>query len=94
MIVVLQETPEGARAWAQRVGADPATTEVVADSRGTFTRMLGVEIAEGPAKNHRYTAIVDGGVLLRMVVEESPKDFRKCTAEAVAADIRTLMGGR
>lgn len=53
VVVMKQNTPEAVQEFASRVGADPEVVEVVADPKGAFTRLLGVEILEGPVKHHR-----------------------------------------
>lgn len=54
---------------------------MVADTNGAFTRFLGVELAapDAPgARSQRYAAVVDDGVLLKVVsweAEASGADF-------------------
>jgi len=92
VVVVKQKDPEAVKDWAARMGVDASVMEAVADPQGHFTRLLGVEIlgAEGP-RNHRYTALVDSGILLKIAVEEQPKDYAKCSVDTTTAAIRTLI---
>lgn len=70
VLCIAVESPEAADAWAKKVGADGDKVTVAADTNASLTRMLGVELGEpnraGP-KSLRYAAILEDGILLKLV---------------------------
>jgi len=84
--------------WAAGNGFGPGTgcpgmeLQVLADKTGGFVRMLGVEapadkLREGHPPCFRYAAVVDNGILLRIVVERAAADV---DVTGVAAMLRTF----
>jgi len=71
LCITVTNNPAAAEAWAKQIGADGSTIAVAADTNSGLTRMLGVELGEptsttGP-KSLRYAALIDNGILLKMV---------------------------
>jgi peroxiredoxin len=60
-----------AKAWAQQQElADGSKIQVVTDPNAAFTRFMGMELAPpdaAGARSQRYAAVVDDGVLLKVV---------------------------
>ena len=68
IICVGSGDPEAVLAWATSLGADGSTgVAALADRDGAFARMLGVEAPAGaPYATHRYAALVEDGILLKL----------------------------
>lgn len=70
IVCVAVSDPAAADAWGKKIGADGSKVLMAADPIQAATRILGMELAEpsepGP-KSLRYAAILDNGVILKMV---------------------------
>lgn len=106
IIVVLQKPDDVVAKWADSLGIgggrEKATSNcgirAVADSSGSFTRLLGVEFIPRPEGagepcHHRYTALVEDGILLKLHVEESAAAFTPgtCGVAKMVDTINTLV---
>lgn len=74
VLSVSQGEPEAVSSWAEGLGLDPGTVLQVVDRGGRLTRFLGMEhpeaganVAAGGPAMLRWTALVEDGVLLRLV---------------------------
>ncbi len=82
-----------ADAWARSLGdgvADGSKVQVAADVNGAFTRFLGLEqggVDAAGARCLRYAAVVDDGILLKVVSLLAGGDLR-CAAAQLPAEQR------
>lgn len=54
-------------------GSEKCKIETLADRDGSFARMLGVDApVSSPVPTHRYAALVEDGILLKLKVEPDP----------------------
>lgn len=76
-------------AWAAKIGASPPSSAssstpavgAVADA-GDFARLLGVDAPPGaPTPTHRWSALVEDGILLKLHVEEAPGSVTVTSAD-------------
>ena len=72
VVAVTVNSPEAVRDLAAKVLIKPGSgLELLADKNGGLVRLLGVEIGEPDATNgprcQRFAAIVDDGILLKLV---------------------------
>lgn len=79
-------TPSDVATWAAGLGLKNNLVEVIADNKGGFVRMLGLELEdpEGPQntpKSQRYAGLVDNGILRKLKVEETPGNCIFSSAE-------------
>lgn len=85
--------PEEVSEWADKVGLTGSKIEVWADTKGAWTRMLGLDEnqfdAPGP-RSQRYSALIDNGVLLKLLVEEDPGQVQESSAEELLGCIQRL----
>lgn len=84
-----------ADAWADKLSlGDGSKIQVVTDPNAAFTRFLGMELAPpgapGP-RSQRYAAVVDDGVLLKVVSLQGARisrDARQTATEAASCGSR------
>lgn len=85
--------PEEVSTWADKVGLTGSKIEVWADTKGAWTRMLGLDEnqfdAPGP-RSQRYAGLIDNGVLLKLLVEQSPGEVQESSAEELLGCIERL----
>lgn len=85
--------PEEVSEWADKVGLTGSKIEVWADTKGAWTRMLGLDEnqfdAPGP-RSQRYSALIDNGVLLKLLVEENLGQVQESSAEELLGCIQRL----
>ena len=83
VICVAHGDPVEVFSWAASAGADgSAGVSALADRDGSFARMLGVEAPPGaPYATHRYAALVEDGILLKLKVDDKPGDCVKTRGE-------------
>jgi glutaredoxin/glutathione-dependent peroxiredoxin len=77
IVCVAVSDPAAADAWGKKIGADGSKVMMAADPIQAATRMLGMELADPSApgpKSLRYAAILDNGVILKMVSSLILKD--------------------
>lgn len=73
LLCVAVGDPAAADAWAASLGdgvADGSKVQVAADTNGAFTRFLGMEqggVDAAGARSLRYAAVIDDGILLKVV---------------------------
>ena len=93
VLVVEPGDPTTVQAWAAKLGvSDDAGAGAAADS-GDFARLLGVDAPPGsPVPAHRYSALIEDGILLRLHVEEKPGEVTKSGAEAMVATATEFFG--
>lgn len=80
-------------AFLSKSGADACGISAVADSQGTFTRMLGLDInppGEGTPHSQRYMGLVQDGILTRICVEKSPEHTDTTSSDKALQLIRCL----
>ncbi|KAK9845889.1 hypothetical protein WJX81_005213 [Elliptochloris bilobata] len=85
--------PDMGKEWASKVSIDGKKAVAFADKDGSFSRLLGVEIGdakEGEPKTQRYAALVEDGILLKLMVEKSVADVKVSSAEAMLQLIKDL----
>jgi peroxiredoxin len=78
IICVAVSDPAAADAWGKKIGADGSKVLMAADPIQATTRILGMELAEPSApgpKSLRYAAILDNGVILKMVSKWQKEAF-------------------
>jgi hypothetical protein len=83
VICVAHGDPVEVFSWAASAGADgSAGVSALADRDGSFARMLGVEAPPGaPYATHRYAALVEDGILLKLKVDDTPGECVKTRGE-------------
>lgn len=93
VLVVAPGEPTTVLAWAAKLGvAADAATAAAADA-GDFARLLGVDAPPGASvPAHRYSALVEDGILLRLHVEEKPGEVTKSGAEAMVKTAAEFFG--
>mmetsp|Transcript_6510 Transcript_6510/g.18725 ORF Transcript_6510/g.18725 Transcript_6510/m.18725 type:complete len:247 (+) Transcript_6510:147-887(+) len=83
--------------WASKLGDDKHEITLVADETGGMTRMLGLDLEPGKdgsgPRSQRYSALIDGGILLKLKVERSLKDVKVSNAEHLMQSMHTLKCG-
>ncbi|KAK9831558.1 hypothetical protein WJX74_000112 [Apatococcus lobatus] len=79
--------PQDVAMWSQKVGIDDKPKiEAWADDHGSFTRMLGLEASnptESGSGSHRWAAITQDGILLKMKVEIDPTEVKETSADTM-----------
>jgi peroxiredoxin len=93
IMCIAVDTPEAVEKWASSVKLSGSKIEVWADTKGYWTRMLGLDIeqpdAQGP-KSQRYAALVENGILLKLMVEPKLGTVSESTADVLLACIKKL----
>lgn len=70
-------------------------SQVLSDTRGYFTRLMGMDIAQpqgasGP-RSQRYSAYVEDGTLLKVLVERQPADYKLSNSATMVDFIDTVV---
>jgi hypothetical protein len=83
IVCVAHGDPVEVFSWAAAAGADGSCgVSALADRDGSFARMLGVEAPPGaPYSTHRYAALVEDGILLKLKVDDKPGECVKTRGE-------------
>eukprot|EP01023_Acetabularia_acetabulum_P067934 TRINITY_DN949_c0_g1_i1.p1 TRINITY_DN949_c0_g1~~TRINITY_DN949_c0_g1_i1.p1 ORF type:complete len:215 (+),score=41.70 TRINITY_DN949_c0_g1_i1:179-823(+) len=86
IVAVSVASAEKLQKWAQEGAVDSKKIEVWADTNGAFTRMLGLDIntpdiPQGPW-SHRYVALVNNGILVKINVDKAPSECVLAHADA------------
>jgi peroxiredoxin len=95
VLVVAPGDPVTVQAWAASVlgKAGPTPVTAMADKAGDFARLLGVDAPAGsPTPTHRWSALVEDGILLRLHVEESPASVTSTSGERMVATAGEFFG--
>lgn len=88
VLVVAKGDAAAVQSWAATVGV-----EAVADERGDFARLLGVDAPPGsPTPTHRYSALVEDGILLKLHVEEAPAKVTVTSADEMVKAAKLYFG--
>lgn len=94
VVAVTVGDPAEVKQWAAQHGFDKAALlQVLVDRNQSFTRLLGLELL-GPAgpPSQRYAGVVDGGILLRLKVEQSPADLKVTDAKSMLTTFKAAFG--
>lgn len=93
VVCIAVADPEEVSKWADKVGLTGTKIEVWADTKGAWTRMLGLDVNQydepGP-RSHRYAGLIDNGTLLKLLVEENPAKVQESSAEELLGCIEKL----
>lgn len=95
VLVVAPGDPVTVHAWAASVlgKGGPTPVTAMADKAGDFARLLGVDAPAGsPTPTHRWSALVEDGILLRLHVEESPASVTSTSGERMVATAGEFFG--
>ncbi|GAX81262.1 hypothetical protein CEUSTIGMA_g8694.t1 [Chlamydomonas eustigma] len=80
VLAVTVDTPEAVQALATKVAQQNSNVELLADKNGGLIRLLGVEIGSPDSSSEprcqRFAAIVEDGILLKLRVEQSPRELQ------------------
>ena len=96
ILIVAPGDPATVEAWATTVGASASSSSpvgAVADA-GDFARLLGVDAPPGaPTPTHRWSALVEDGILLKLHVEEAPGKVEATSADEMVKTAKLFFGG-
>ena len=97
ILIVAPGQPAIVEAWATKLGGGASTSSsspvgAVADA-GDFARLLGVDAPPGaPTPTHRWSALVEDGILLKLHVEEAPGTVGVTSAEEMVKTAECFFG--
>lgn len=93
VLVVAPGDPTIVQAWAAKLGVSADDASAAAADSGDFARLLGVDAPSGSrVPTHRYSALVEDGILLRLHVEEKPGEVTKSGADTMVATAAEFFG--
>ena len=74
-------SPRASEPWPSSASSSTPAVGAVADA-GDFARLLGVDAPPGaPTPTHRWSALVEDGILLKLHVEEAPGSVTVTSAD-------------
>jgi len=90
VVCIRPESGAEIQKWSVDNKIDPKSLTVLGDPRGDWVKFIGVDIVGGqPAPHHRYAALFDDGILLRLCVEDHPAEFNKTKPERMVDIYKT-----
>lgn len=94
IVCVSVNDPFTMKAWAEKMGVDSSKVSFFADVDGSWTRSLGLEkdlsVALLGQRSQRYSMLVENGIIIKMMVEESPAELKVTDAETMLASMASL----
>lgn len=82
------------QAWGKSLGVEKSGIEMIADCSANFTRAIGADVdlsAVGlNTRSTRYAMVIKEGVVVAVLDEESPGDFRASSTDEVLKALQGL----
>lgn len=80
VLAVTVDEPGAVKELSEKSNLKCTKMELLADRNGSFMRLLGLELALPESKDagpkcQRFAAIVEDGILIKVCIEQSPKDL-------------------